>query len=70
MATKHCFEGPEVVVPIVYTVPEIAALLGINRVSAYELAKQEGFPAVRIGRRIVIPKEAFFRWLEKEAKKR
>jgi excisionase family DNA binding protein len=51
----------------VYTVPEVAALLGINLPKAYELARQEGFPSIRIGRRIVVPKEAFHRWLEQAA---
>jgi len=51
----------------VYNVYEVAALLGINLPKAYELARQEGFPAIRIGRRIVVPKEAFHRWLEQVA---
>ena len=33
----------------VYNVYEVAALLGINLPTAYELARQEGFPAIRIG---------------------
>ena len=49
---------------LTYTVPEVARLLGINVITAYELARQEGFPAIRIGRRIVIPKTAFERWLD------
>lgn len=48
----------------VYNIPEIAALLDINVTKAYELARCKGFPAVRIGRRIVVPKEAFHRWLD------
>jgi predicted DNA-binding transcriptional regulator AlpA len=31
----------------VYNVKEVAALLGINLPKAYELARQEGFPAIR-----------------------
>jgi excisionase family DNA binding protein len=54
--------------PKVYTVPEVAALLGINLPRAYELTRQPGFPAIRISRRrIIIPKEAFHRWLEQVA---
>jgi excisionase family DNA binding protein len=53
---------------VVYTVPEVAALLGINLPKAYELARQPGFPAIRVSnRRIVIPKTAFERWLEQAA---
>ena len=53
--------------PAVYNVSEIAALLGVNLIKAYELARQEGFPAIRIGRRIVVPKVALERWLEQAA---
>lgn len=53
--------------PKVYTIPEVAALLGINVVKAYELARQEGFPAIRIGRRIIVPKAGLERWLEQAA---
>ena len=53
---------------VVYTVPEVAALLGINLPRAYELTRQPGFPAIRVSsRRIIIPKEAFHRWLEQVA---
>jgi excisionase family DNA binding protein len=52
---------------VVYTVREVAALLGMCLPKAYELVRQEGFPAIRIGRRIVVPKEAFHRWLEQAA---
>jgi len=51
----------------VYTVPEVAALLGINVTKAYELARQKNFPAIRLGRRIVIPKAGLERWLEQAA---
>ncbi|HHY12247.1 MAG TPA: helix-turn-helix domain-containing protein [Firmicutes bacterium] len=53
--------------PVVYNIPEIASMLDIHLIGAYELAKRKGFPSVRIGRRIVVPKEAFHRWLEGEA---
>ena len=53
---------------VVYTVPEVAALLGINLPRAYELTRQPGFPAIRVSsRRIIIPKVAFHRWLESAA---
>jgi len=51
----------------VYNVYEVAALMGINLPKAYEIVRQESFPSIRIGRRIVVPKEAFHRWLEEAA---
>lgn len=50
------------------TVPEMAKLLGISRPLAYELAKRDGFPAVRLSeRRIVIPVDRLHEWLNRQA---
>ena len=32
--------------------------------SIYELMYEKDFPALRIGNRIIVPKEAFIRWVE------
>lgn len=45
------------------SVPEVAAVLGISRAGAYELARSKGFPALKIGSRIVVPKEKFIGWI-------
>ena len=47
----------------VYTVDEIRTMLGIGKNEAYRLTHSKGFPSIRIGNRIVIPKEAFHQWL-------
>ena len=39
-------------------------VLGVSISSAYELMHETGFPALRIGNRIVVPKEKFRRWVE------
>lgn len=44
-------------------VNEMAQHLGISRPKAYELVKQDGFPAIFLGKRIIIPVEAFQHWL-------
>ncbi len=51
----------------VYNIYEVAALLEINLPKAYELARQEKFPSIRVGRRIIVPKAAFHKWLEQAA---
>ena len=43
--------------PLMLSVPEMATALGISRAGAYELARSEGFPVLRIGNRIVIPND-------------
>ena len=53
--------------PLTLSVPEMAAALGISRAGAYELARTEGFPALKIGTRIVIPKDKLKEWVDKNA---
>lgn len=52
-----------------YNVPEVAQILGISRPAAYTLAASASFPSIRVSeRRIVVPCEAFERWLENATK--
>ena len=55
--------------PLMLSVPEMGAALGISRAGAYELARSEGFPALRIGTRIVIPKDKRQEWVDKQTEK-
>lgn len=48
------------------TVPDVASVLGVSRAGAYELAHSEGFPVLKVGSRIVIPKDKFLLWIEKQ----
>ena len=49
--------------PLMLSVPEVAAVLGISRAGAYELVRSDGFPTLKIGSRIVVPKEKFIEWV-------
>ena len=49
--------------PLMLSVPEVAEVLGISRAGAYELVRSDGFPALKIGSRIVVPKERFIEWV-------
>ena len=53
--------------PLTLYVPEMAVALGISRAGAYELARTEGFPALKIGTRIVTPKDKLKEWVDKNA---
>ena len=55
--------------PLMLSVPEMATALGISRAGAYELARSEGFPALRIGTRIVVPKDKLQEWVDKQIEK-
>ncbi len=50
------------------SVQELALQLGICLPKAYELVKQPGFPVLRIGNRILIPKDSLLNWLHAQAK--
>lgn len=50
--------------PLMLSVSEVAAVLGISRAGAYELARSAGFPALKIGSRIIVPKEKFIGWID------
>lgn len=55
--------------PIYLTVNDLAALLRISRSSAYELAREPGFPKLKsVLGRIVIPRDKMLEWLENNAK--
>lgn len=45
-----------------YDVEEVARILGISRGIAYRMAREKTIPSLRIGRRLVIPKQAFNEW--------
>ena len=45
------------------SVQELSIQLGISLPKTYALVKTEGFPAIHIGSRILIPVEAFKKWL-------
>ena len=47
------------------TVPEAAGMLGISRNFAYELVKQGKLPVVKFGKRLLIPRIALEKMLEK-----
>ena len=51
--------------PLMLSVPDLTAALGISRSGAYELVKSKGFPALYIGNRIVIPKEELIAWIRR-----
>ena len=51
---------------ICYSVPQAAKLLGIGRTKAYALVKANQIPHVRIGRRILVPKQGLQLWLHEQ----
>ena len=41
----------------------VAKVLGVSPSSGYELMHQPDFPVLRVGSRMVVPKEQFIQWV-------
>lgn len=52
--------------PDIMSVEDLKKLFGIGINKAYEITKYKGFPAVHIGRKIIIPKKQLEQWLENQ----
>ena len=50
--------------PLFLNYQMIADILGISRAVAYQLMREDSFPTLRIGKRMVVPKDRFIAWLE------
>ena len=50
--------------PLFLNAELVAKVLGVSISSAYELMHEASFPALRVGSRIVVPKEKFCQWVE------
>lgn len=50
--------------PMSLQAEDISAVLGISRAGAYTLMHRRGFPTLFIGKRMIVPKEKFFQWLD------
>ena len=53
--------------PLTLTATEAAAVLRISRSKVYELAHTTSFPAIRIGNRVVIPRDKLIEWMNEQA---
>ena len=45
----------------------LSEVLGVSISTAYELMHEPGFPVLRVGSRMVVPKEKFIRWAEERS---
>lgn len=50
--------------PLFLNVSDVAEIMNISKNKAYELFHQKNFPSIILGRRMLIPKLAFIKWME------
>ena len=53
--------------PLFLNVNLVSQVLGVSISTAYEVMHEPGFPVLRVGNRMVVPKEKFIQWAEEQA---
>lgn len=51
--------------PLFLNASIVSQVLGVSPSSGYELMHTPGFPVLRVGNRMEVPKEKFIQWVEK-----
>ena len=54
---------------LVYSVAEAAEVLGISESRMRQLARTDGFPTIRVGKRLLISIKGLERWVDDQAAK-
>ena len=50
-----------------YTIDSLSKAIPLGRSLVVKLVHAQGFPSIKVGSRIIIPKKAFEKWLEAKA---
>ena len=50
------------------SVTEVAETMGVCKAKIYSLIRENNFPCIKLGRRYVVPKEAFLKWLDNQCR--
>jgi len=50
--------------PLFLNAELVAKALGVSPSSGYEIMHEPGFPILKVGSRMVVPKEKFIQWVE------
>lgn len=51
--------------PLLLTIPQVAAMLGLGRSKVYDLIREEGLPTAKFGTAVRIPAEELKSWLKR-----
>ena len=52
--------------PLALSAEDVAQVLCISRANAYALMHSKGFPTLKIGKRMTVPKDKLIEWMEKQ----
>ncbi len=56
--------------PLFLNADLVGKVLGVSISSAYELMHEKDFPSIRIGNRLIVPKDKFIEWVNKQTKRK
>lgn len=65
MKTSVCRSYDEL--PLFLNANLVSQVLGVSISTAYELMNEPGFPVLRVGSRMVVPKEKFTQWVDAQS---
>lgn len=51
--------------PLMLNAEDVQTVMNISRSGAYQLMHREDFPTIIIGKRMVVPRDKFLEWVEK-----
>ena len=51
--------------PTVLNANQLSEVLGISRAGAYQLLHQSCFPTLRIGKRLLVPRDKLIAWIDR-----
>ena len=54
-------------IPAILNANELAQFLGISRAGAYQLLHMESFPTLKIGKRLLVPKDKLMAWIDRQS---
>ena len=54
---------------ILYTVNDIQSIFGIGRTKAYMLMSSDGFPSIRLNKKLLVEKGKLAKWIDKNSGK-
>lgn len=52
--------------PLFFNAELVGRVLGISSTTAYELMHRKDFPSIKIGNRLIVSKEKFIEWTNKQ----
>ena len=62
ISTAHSFTE----YPVTLRVRQVSEILGISETNAYKLMRSKGFPTIRVGRRMIVPRDRLVLWMDKQ----